>query len=148
VSKVLVRESIDIAEAPERVWSFMVDWPRQSEWIPATKVWAVTEGAGVGAQIEAWTGLGRIGYLDTMTITGWDPPRRCEVLHTGRMMRGEGGFVIAPAGPGCTRLEWWERFVMPGGPLGRLLRPPARPVLAMGVRLALRSLRRGIEQQA
>src|SRR3990170_1545794 len=146
MSSVLVRESIDIAETPERVWAFVVDWPRQSEWIPATKVWGVTEGAGVGAQIEAWTGKGRFGYLDTMTITGWDPPHRCEVLHTGRMMRGEGGFVVGAAGPGRSRLEWWERFTMPGGPLGRLLRPLARPVLRRGVRLALRSLQRGIEQ--
>jgi carbon monoxide dehydrogenase subunit G len=146
VSSVLVRETIDIAATPEQVWAFVVDWPRQSEWIPATKVWGVTEGTGVGAQIEAWTGRGRFGYLDTMTITAWEPPRRCEVLHTGKMMRGEGGFVVAPAGPGRARLEWWERFTMPGGPLGRLLALPARPLLRGGVRLALRSLKRGVEQ--
>ncbi|MDQ4084920.1 MAG: SRPBCC family protein [Actinomycetota bacterium] len=146
MSSVLVRESVVVAGTPEQVWSFVVDWPRQSEWIPATKVWGVTEGAGVGAQIEAWTGKGRFGYLDTMTITAWDPPHRCEVLHTGRMLRGEGGFVVAPAGSGRARLEWWERFTMPGGLLGRLLRPLARPVLRVGVRLALRSLQRGVEQ--
>jgi hypothetical protein len=145
MSSGLVRESVDIAATPEQVWSYVVDWPRQSEWIPATRVWGVTEGAGVGAQIEAWTGRGRFGYLDTMTITAWDPPRRCEVLHTGRLLRGEGGFVVAPAGPGRARFEWWERFALPGGPAGRLTWPLARPVLSMGVRRALHSLRQAVE---
>jgi carbon monoxide dehydrogenase subunit G len=148
MSSVLVREAVTVAATPEQVWSFVVDWPRQSDWIPATRVWGVTEGAGVGARIEAWTGLGRFGYLDTMTITAWDPPHRCEVLHTGRMMSGEGGFVVAPAGPEHSRFEWWERFNLPGGPAGRLLAPMAAPVLRLGVRRAVHSLRRGVESAA
>jgi len=147
MSSALIRETVDIDAGPDRVWAFVVDWPRQTDWIPRTRVWGVTEGAGVGAQVEAWTGFGRFGYLDTMTITGWDPPRRCEVLHTGRMLRGEGGFVVAPAGPDRTRFEWWERFQMPGGSAGRLLWPLARPVLRAGVRRALHSLKHGVESR-
>ncbi len=141
----LVREVIDVDAPPERVWGYAADWPRQSDWIPATRVWGVAEGSGVGTEIEAWTGFGRFGYLDTMTITAWEPVRRCEVLHTGRLVRGEGGFTLTPAGPGRTRLEWWERFTLPGGPAGRLAWPVARPVVRMGIRRALRSLKRGVE---
>jgi hypothetical protein len=142
----LVREVIDIDARPERVWAHVVDWPRQGQWIPATRVWGVAEGSGVGTQIEAWTGFGRFGYLDTMTVTAWDPPRRCEVLHTGRLLRGEGGFVVAPHGSGA-RIEWWERFTLPAGPLGGLVWPAARPVVRMGIRRALHSLKRGAEDR-
>lgn len=141
----LVREAVDIAAPAERVWSYVADWRRQTEWIPATRVWGVAEGSGVGTQIEAWTGFGRVGYLDTMTITAWDPPQRCEVLHTGRLLRGEGGFVVVPRGADGARLEWWERFVLPAGPLGRLAWPLARPVVRMALRRALRSVRTGVE---
>jgi Polyketide cyclase / dehydrase and lipid transport len=144
----LVREVVDIDAPPELVWSRVADWPRQGEWIPATRVWGVTEGSGVGTQIEAWTGFGRFGYLDTMTITAYDPPRRCEVLHTGRLLRGEGGFVVAPQGEDRSRLEWWERFGLPAGPVGGLLWPAARPVVRAGIRYALRSLKREAEAAA
>jgi hypothetical protein len=140
-----VREVVDVDAPPELVWSYVVDWPRQSEWIPATRVWGVAEGAGVGAQVEAWTGFGRFGYLDTMTITAWDPPRRCEVLHTGRLLRGEGGFVVVPRGAAGSRFEWWERFALPGGRLGGLAWPAARPAVRMGIRTALRRLKLDVE---
>ena len=141
----LFREVVDIDASAERVWSYVVDWPRQSDWIPATKVWGVGRGAGVGAQIEAWTSVGRIGYLDTMTITAWEPPHRCEVLHTGRVLRGEGGFVVSARGSDAARLEWWERLVLPGGPVGALMWPALRPAARLGVRRALYALKRGVE---
>jgi hypothetical protein len=145
VSTALVREVVDIDAPAERVWAYVVDWPRQSDWIPATRVWAVDEGAGVGARVEAWTSLGRVGFLDTMTITAWDPPHRCEVLHTGRVIRGEGGFVVAARGDDAARLEWWERLVLPAGPVGGLTWPLLRPVVGLGIRRALGTLKQGAE---
>lgn len=141
-----IREVVDIDAPPERVWAYVVDWPRQSDWIPATKVWGVAEGAGVGAQIEAWTGFGRFGFLDTMTITAWEPPHRCEVLHTGQVLRGEGGFVVAARGTDGARFEWWERLDVPGGPAGGLVWRLVRPAGSLGVRRALSALKRGAEE--
>ena len=156
MSSGLVREVIDIDAPPQVVWEHVVDWPRQGEWMPATRVRALGDAggdaggsaSGVGARIEAWTGLGPIGLLDSMTVTAWDPPRRCEVLHTGRLLRGEGGFVVAPNGPGRSRFEWWERFALPAGPLGALAWPAARPAVRAGLRYALHSLKRTAESAA
>jgi hypothetical protein len=145
MSSGVVREAVEINAPAERVWARVVDWPRQTEWIPATRVWGVTEGAGVGTEVEAWTGFGRFGYLDTMTITAWDPPRRCEVLHTGRMVRGEGGFVVTPLSDDRARIEWWERFDLPAGPAGGAAWPAMRPVARAAIRRALHSLRRAVE---
>jgi carbon monoxide dehydrogenase subunit G len=145
VSSGFVRETVDIDASPARVWDHVVDWPRQSEWIPATRVRGVTDGTGIGTQIEAFTGVGPFGLRDTMTVTAWDPPHRCEVLHTGRVLRGEAGFVVTPRGDDGTRLEWWERFDLPAGPAGRLAWPAARPAVQLGIRRALQALRRSVE---
>ena len=145
MSTVMIQESVDIDAPLERVWAYLTDWPRQSDWIPGTHVWGVDEAGGVGTRIEAWSGLGRVGFLDTMTITAWEPPHRCEVLHTGRVLRGEGGFVLAPRGADGSRLQWWERLRLPAGPAGALAAPLARPLSQQMIRRALGNLRRGVE---
>ena len=103
----------------ERVWQAVTDWSRQHEWIWATRVHG---GQGVGAAVTGRTGLGLVGFTDTMVITEWDPPRRCVVEHTGRLIRGAGIFEVragqpefrvqldravaaAVAGPGWA--AWW-----------------------------------------
>ena len=145
MSSGFVRETVDIDASPARVWDQVVDWPRQSEWIPATQVRGVTDGTGIGTQIEAFTGVGRLGLLDTMTVTAWDPPHRCEVLHTGRVLRGEAAFVVTSRGDDGARLEWWERLDLPAGPVGRLAWPAVRLVVQLGLRRALESLKRSVE---
>ena len=141
-------------EAPvEAVWAAVTDWPGQSRWMLGTRVRATTMGAegapgrGVGGGIEARTGLGRsrrLGVLDTMVITHWDPPRRCAVRHTGRVIRGAGYFAFVPV-PGPTpktRFVWAEEVLLPFGPLGVLGWAVLRPLLAAGVRTSLRGLAR------
>ena len=59
----------------------MTDWSRQHEWIWATQV---RGGQGLGATVVGWTGVGPVGFTDTMIISEWDPPLRCVVRHTGR----------------------------------------------------------------
>lgn len=140
-----VREHVDIDAPPQRVWSHVVDWPRQSSWVPATRVWCLDDGVGIGAQIRGWTGVGRVGFLDEMTVTAWDPPWRCEVLHTGRLVRGEGGFVVSAHGADGARCEWWERFRLPGGAPAAWAWPAVRPAVRAGLRRALLALKRDVE---
>lgn len=86
-----------------------MDWSRQGEWIPGT---SVSGGTGVGAQVAARTALGPVGFTDTMVITEWDPPRRCVVRHTGRVVRGSGIFEVLPHGE-FSEFRWTEVVELP-----------------------------------
>ena len=98
-----------VRATPERVWEVAMDWSRQGEWIPGTQV---SGGTGVGAQVIARTAIGRVGFTDTMIITEWDPPRRCVVRHTGKVVRGSGIFEVIPHG-GLTEFRWTELVELP-----------------------------------
>jgi len=81
--------AVDIKAPAADVFRAVVDWPGQDQWIPLTQVRATAQaGVGVGGEIEAFTGIGKLGFLDTMTITRWDAPLRVDVLHTGAVVRG------------------------------------------------------------
>ncbi len=127
---------------PERVWQAATDWARQHEWIWATRVHG---GRGVGAEVTGWTGIGAIGFTDPMVITGWDPPRRCEVTHTGQTVRGTGIFEVAPPEPGGSGCEfrWTEHLLLPLPPaLGRPACWVIRPLAQWGLRSSLRRFAR------
>jgi carbon monoxide dehydrogenase subunit G len=125
------------AEA-ERVWQVAMDWSRQREWMWGTQV---RGGTGIGAEVVARTGIGPVGFADTMVITEWDPPRRCVVRHTGRIVRGLGIFEVTGSGQ-QTEFRWTERLQLPwplSGRLGRwMVVPPAR----WGLDASLRRLAR------
>ena len=130
--------SVDVAAPPDRVWAAMVDWERQGEWMLGTTVrGTVNGGHGTGAELEAWTGLGPVGFLDTMVITAWDPPYRCVVRHTGRVVRGAAAFEVEPAGAG-SRFVWTEWLELPWGRLGELGFVLVRPLVVAGIRYSLR----------
>jgi hypothetical protein len=102
-------------------------------------------GQGVGGGIEAFTGVGPLGVLDRMQITLWEPPRRCHVLHLGRVVRGTGAFEVEPLPGGRSRFVWREDLDLPLGVLGRLGWPLVRPAFAFGVQLSLRRFARWVE---
>jgi hypothetical protein len=132
-----VRVARVVAVPADLAWRALTDWERQGEWMPATRVRS-NEGDRVGGQIEAWTGIGPFGFLDTMTITAWDPPCRCEVLHTGRLVRGSGVFAVEPVAANRCRVVWEEHLDLPLGTVGRvgwlLVHPLARGGLAFALR--------------
>jgi uncharacterized protein YndB with AHSA1/START domain len=137
-----ISESVDVDAPPERVWTALTDWTSQGRWILATDVRPVVGPArGVGGRLVAITGLPvgsrRLGVVDTMEITRWEPPTRLDVLHTGRVVRGTGTFEIQPRGSGCT-FTWSETVDLPLGALGRLGWPVAEPVIRAGYRHSLR----------
>jgi len=134
-----VRVARVVAAPADLVWAVLTDWERQGDWIPATRVRAMNADA-VGGRIEAWTGLGPVGFLDTMEITLWDPPRRCEVLHTGRLVNGPGAFDVQPLGPAGCRVVWEEHVDLPFGVAGRVGWQVVRPFARAGLAAALRRL--------
>lgn len=104
-----ITSRIRVRADPQRVWNLAMDWSRQREWVPAT---VVRGGTGVGADVAARTGFGRAGFTDTMVITEWDPPRRCVVRHTGRVVRGGGVFEVVPHGE-LSEFTWTELIDLP-----------------------------------
>jgi hypothetical protein len=137
--------TIDIRRPVERVWDALSDWERQSKWILATRVRGTVQGGrGVGGGVEAWTGIGPVGFLDVMVVSEWEPPRRCAVQHVGRVVRGGGGFQVSDLGDGRSRVLWWERIEVPFGTAGRIgwivIRPAARWALVGSLRRFRRML--------
>lgn len=128
-----------VVEAPaEQTWQAAVDWDRQGEWMLGTRVRGTAQaGQGVGGGIEAFTGVGRLGFLDTMQITAWEPPYRCAVLHTGRVVRGTGLFEVQAVDDDVSLFVWSEQLDLPLGLIGRAGWPVVRPLFLAGVRRSL-----------
>ncbi|TDB94737.1 SRPBCC family protein [Actinomadura sp. 7K534] len=126
-----------VSDAPaERVFEVLTDWRRHGEWMPFTRA---EGGDKVGDEIRGWTGIGPVGFLDTMVITDWRDGRRVAVRHTGRVVRGEAWFEVVPEGSG-SRIVWAERVDLPLGPLGRAGWIVAGPVVKAFMTLGLRRL--------
>ncbi|CAN5576646.1 SRPBCC family protein [soil metagenome] len=150
----------DVDASVERTWERLVDWESQGQWMLGTRVRGTAQdGVGVGGGLEGWTGIGRLGFLDTMVITQWQPPHRCVVRHTGRLLRGAGAFEVEPAGDtiggtigdsagGRCRVVWSEWVDPPFGLLGQLGWVVAGPVVRLGVQLSLRRFARAVEADA
>ncbi|WP_116951326.1 SRPBCC family protein [Jiangella endophytica] len=137
-----------VAAPADVVWHVLTDWPAQNAWMPMTRVRVLGLGDGreVGARLEAWTGLGRAGFLDSMVVTAWDPPCRCEVLHTGRLVRGPGVFSVRALGAHAAEVTWEEHLDLPFGAVGRAGWPLARPAVRFGLGIGLRRFARFVER--
>ena len=134
-----IAAQVTVAAGPAATWRAAVDWPRQHEWIWATRV---RGGHGPGAEVTGWTGIGPIGFTDPMVITEWDPPHRCVLQHTGWLVRGTGIFEVAPHGPG-SQFRWIEHLQLPVPPaVGRLACRVITPVAEWGLRSSLRRFAR------
>jgi carbon monoxide dehydrogenase subunit G len=136
-TRVEVTARITVPVPPDRAWQAVVDWPAQGRWMLATRV---RGGHGLGARVIARTGLGPVGFTDTMEITQWEPPHRCVVRHTGRVVRGAGVFEVVPAGAG-SEFRWTERLDLPIA-AGRWSWWLAGPLARRGMDLSLRRFAR------
>jgi carbon monoxide dehydrogenase subunit G len=150
--RALIRREIDVAVPAAELWAYVTDWPRQGEWVPHTRVERVDPAdpaTSVGGRIRAWSGLGAVGFWDSMTVTSWevspDGGGRCEVLHTGAVVRGEGEFAVVATGPSSSRFLWAEMAVVPFGRLGALGWRLVRPVVERLIDRGLRAMRTQLE---
>ena len=140
MSELVVR--VDVAAPAEQVWAALTDWKGHDRWMLLTRAEGAT---GQGGEVRAFTGVGPVGFTDTMTIVVWEPPRRAVVRHTGAVVRGSGAFEVEPLGPHRSRVVWSEWLDLPFGALGRAGWRFARPVARWGVRHSLRRLAREVE---
>jgi carbon monoxide dehydrogenase subunit G len=140
---------VEVDAAAEATWQVLTDWDRQHEWALLTRTRGIgpTGGHAVGEQVHAVTGLGPLGFLDSMVITAWDPPAVCEVRKTGRVVRGEARFEVTPLAPTRSRVTYRAEVDLPAGRLGTLAWPLVRAGIAGGFAVSLRRLARIAEQR-
>ncbi len=150
------RLSLDVVinAPPQVVWDEVTNWSGQSDWMLATRVQPVqsdndgsrpVDGRGLGGELEAWTGFGRLAIRDEMTVTTWQPPQLVIVEHTGKMVQGLGIFEVFALPENRSRFVWTEELGLPLGPAGRLGWFCVRPLVAVGLRRSLNLLRDSIE---
>lgn len=150
--------TIEINQPIKVVWQYLVDWRAQSDWMLQTKVWSEldqdrTIKNGKGVLIFAFTGLFpklypkvKLGILDTMEVTDWHPPYRCDVVHIGRIIRGTGSFELVSktkSKKGGTIFYWSEVIIAPAIFIAIL-----KPFILLGVRISLRRFARLVERSA
>jgi hypothetical protein len=141
--------SVDVDAPPQVVFDALTDWTNQSEWMAGTDV-RVTAGDGhsTGSRIVGRTGIGALGFDDPMEITAWESPRRVQVHHLGRIVRGDGVFEVEALADGRSRFHWVEWIDVPLGTVGLVGFTLARPLIARGILPSLRSFARWAEQRA
>lgn len=132
-----------VINAPiEKVWASLADWESQGDWMLQTTVDVTSEiREGVGTTIAAFTGIGKIGVMDHMQVTRWEPPFICDVLHTGKLIKGTGRFQLTTIDSRTTRFDWSEEILAP-----RALFLLIAPGLYAGVRISLANLSRQLRQ--
>jgi len=128
----------------DKAWDSIQDWESQSNWMLLTRVWVTSEiRKGIGTEIEAFTGLVPskkfFGILDSMRVTQWNPPYSCEVLHTGKIIKGTGLFQLEKINEEETFFHWSEIVIAP-----RALFFLIFPGLYLGVRISLSRFARAL----
>ena len=140
--------SVEVAAPADEVWAAAVDWDSQREWMLGTHVWQSTPGAtAVGSRVSAFTGVGPVGFLDTMQVTHWQPPRRCLVRHDGRVIRGVAAFEVEELETGRSRFVWSEWLDLPLGRLGQVGWLAISPVARVALQLSLSRFARFVESR-
>jgi hypothetical protein len=146
--------TVEIKQPAKVVWKYLVDWRGQSDWMLQTKVWSEldqdrTVKNGKGVLIFAFTGLFsnlypklKVGVLDTMEVTRWQPPNICEVVHIGRVIRGTGKFELREK-KNTTTFYWSEEIIAPA-----ILLAILKPFILVGVRISLRRFARLVERSS
>jgi carbon monoxide dehydrogenase subunit G len=142
--RVHLEERVAVAAPPEAVFAAVADWERQSDWVAFTTVTAEGGPHRVGERLLAVTKVAGVGFSDPMEVTRWEPPRRVDVRHLGRVLRGTGTFLVEPA-PGGAWFVWSEDLDLPLGVAGRLGFAVVGPAFRRMLRRSLRRLARMVE---
>jgi hypothetical protein len=138
--------SLTLPCSAQRAWNEIVDWEKQGTWMLQTSVWLTSEiESGPGTEIAAFTGpfhklfprFKFFGVLDTMVVTNWQPPSICDVLHTGKIIKGTGRFEVVAINDQKSLFNWSEIIWAP-----RVIFLILKPALYVGVWISLRRFAR------
>ena len=118
----------------DAVWGTLTDFAAYGRWIPLTSMRTDPGPARLGWAFGGFTGLGPIGFLDSMLVVKWEPPSdgeaRFAVRKTGRVLRGWAEVRLVATDAGGTDVVWREEIVPRPETLGRLAAPAADRVTA------------------
>ncbi|NBU33059.1 SRPBCC family protein [bacterium] len=141
-----IQASIIIDAPLHTVFDVVTDWNKQSNWVLLTKVRATsTNSKKAGGTIEAFTGIGSFGFNDTMVITAWSYGTRCEVSHTGNIVKGRGVFETSKKGT-ATQFTWTEYVEVPFGFMGEIGWFIVKPIALIGLKTTLKRLKNYITE--
>ena len=139
-----IRLNVNLPCYQQKAWQAIANWEEQGSWMLQTSVWVTsTIREGEGTSISAFTGpfhksypkFSSMGLLDTMVVTSWQPPSRCDVLHTGKILKGSGTFELIELSANSTKFKWSEEIEC-----SRLKFLAIFPFLWIGVRISLARL--------
>jgi len=109
------------------VWDTLTDFGAYGRWIPLTSMRTDPSPVRLGWAFGGFTGLGPVGFLDSMLVVTWEPPQdgqaRFTVRKTGRVLRGWADVRLEATEPGGTDVVWREEIVPRPEVLGRLAAP-------------------------
>lgn len=141
--------TVPVAAPADVVFAALTDWDSQSDWMLGTRVSSVgPQRRAAGDRLEAFTGVGPLGFLDTMVVSDWVDGVEVTVDHTGRVVRGSGTFRVEPDGADRSVVVWIENLSIPGGAAGRFLWRASRPVSKWAVTHSLRKFAAHVESRS
>jgi uncharacterized membrane protein len=136
-----------IVNAPaDRVFAAFVNWERQSEWIPFTRVRVLEGDGGEGSLIEAITGVGSTGLRDEIRVVRVDAPYEVRIVHCGKILRGPASMRCTAMAGDRTQVVMHEWFHLPGGQATKLAWPLIWPGSKLSLTGALKKFGRLVEQ--
>ena len=147
----MVRRTVDASSA--EVWATLSDFAGYGRWIPLTTMVIDPAPVRVGWAFAGRTGLGSLGFVDSMIVTRWEPPNghagdgegggadgdgdddgvdeaRFTVRKTGRLLRGWADITLRRRADGGTDVTWAEEIILGPERLGRRIAPLVDPVVA------------------
>ena len=136
-----------IVNAPAaKVFAAFVNWERQGEWIPFTRVRVVEGDGGEGSLIEAITGVGATGLRDEIRVVRLDPPYEVRIVHCGKILRGPASMRCTAMAGDRTQVVMHEWFHLPGGQAAKLAWPLVWPGSKLSLKGALKKFGRLVEE--
>ena len=119
----LVRET---TASPRAVWGVLTDFTGYGRWMPLTRMRVDPGEARVGWGFAGVSGIGPLGFSDSMVVTRWEPPTESgdsrpdaevdgnpaasfRVVKTGRLLGGWADVSLTATASG-TRVDWREEF--------------------------------------
>ena len=136
-----------IVNAPaSKVFAAFLNWEKQGDWIPLTRVRVVEGDGGEGSLVEAVIALGPAALRDELRVVKVNPSYEVRVVHCGKVLRGPGTMRCTAMSGDRTQVVLHEWFHLPAGPVGKLAWPVLWPGSKLGFTGALKKFGRLVEE--